>query len=61
MIMTHVRMARSSIRSSRLRSFLTVLGIVIGVASVVLVVSLGEGVKNELTGEAKVRGNRLKD
>lgn len=57
MIISHFRMARKSIRSSRLRSFLTVVGIVIGIASVVTVASLGEGVKNNVTSEI----NRLGD
>jgi len=40
----------SDLRASKLRSLLTSLGIIIGVASVVLMLSLGEGVKQTVTG-----------
>lgn len=53
------RMARSSLRSARLRSFLTMLGIIIGVVSVVTIVSLGEGVKRQLSREVSHLGNEL--
>lgn len=53
------RMARTSLRSSRLRSFLTMLGIIIGVVSVVTIFSLGEGVKRQLSRESKHLGNNL--
>ncbi len=58
MIGLHVRMARTSIASNRLRSFLTVVGIIIGVASVVTIVSLGEGVKRDVSGEIRRLGDR---
>ncbi|HEX9204856.1 MAG TPA: ABC transporter permease [Candidatus Deferrimicrobiaceae bacterium] len=38
--------AMDSLRTNRLRSALTMLGVVIGVAAVILLVSLGEGTKN---------------
>lgn len=41
-------MAISSIRSARFRSFLTMFGIIIGVSSVVTIVGLGEGVKQQV-------------
>lgn len=41
--------AMDSIKSSKWRSFLTMLGIVIGVASVVTIVSIGEGVKKQVS------------
>lgn len=53
------RMARTSLRSARLRSFLTMLGIIIGVVSVVTIVSLGEGVKRQLSQEVRHLGNNL--
>jgi putative ABC transport system permease protein len=43
--------ALSSLRHNKWRSMLTMLGIVIGITSVVTVVSLGEGLKHELTGQ----------
>jgi threonine/homoserine/homoserine lactone efflux protein len=42
MIPDNFRMAIGSLRSARLRSFLTMLGIIIGVASVVTTVSLDQ-------------------
>lgn len=59
MIKAHYRMATASIKSARMRSFLTVIGIVIGVASVVTIVSLGEGVKRDVTSEIKTLGSNL--
>jgi ABC-type antimicrobial peptide transport system permease subunit len=42
--------AAADLRASKLRSLLTSLGIIIGVASVVVLLSLGEGVRNTVTG-----------
>jgi ABC-type antimicrobial peptide transport system permease subunit len=42
--------AAADLRSSKLRSLLTSLGIIIGVASVVVLLSLGEGVRTTVTG-----------
>lgn len=55
----NVRMALASIGAARWRSFLTMLGVIIGVASVVTIVSLGEGVKHQLTAEIKRTGSDL--
>ncbi len=60
-------MALAAIGAARWRSFLTMLGVIIGVTSVVTIVSLGEGVKHQLTGQIKhagadlitIRGGRL--
>jgi putative ABC transport system permease protein len=46
----YVAEAAGDLRSSKLRSLLTSLGIIIGVGSVVLMLSLGEGVKQTVTG-----------
>lgn len=59
MIKAHISMAKASIKSARMRSFLTVIGIVIGVASVVTIVSVGEGVKKDVVGEIKSLGSDL--
>ena len=48
MISTNIRMAFTSIRSSRTRSFLTMLGVVIGVASVVTTVGIADGIKKQV-------------
>ncbi|HSX23824.1 MAG TPA: ABC transporter permease [Candidatus Saccharimonadales bacterium] len=65
----NVRMAMAAIGAARWRSFLTMLGVIIGVASVVTIVSLGEGVKHQLTSQIEhtgkdlitVRGGRVAD
>ena len=46
----NLRMALSGIRSSRWRSFLTMLGIIVGIVAVVTVVGVGAGVKNQIAG-----------
>ena len=43
-----VRVAASAIRANKLRSFLTMLGIIIGIAAVITMVSLGEGAKRSV-------------
>lgn len=57
MIFTNIRMALTSIRASRVRSMLTMLGVVIGVSSVVVTVALGEGVKNQVITQINALGN----
>ncbi len=44
-----IRTALETIRANKFRSFLTMLGIVIGVASIILLVSMGEGAKVYIT------------
>lgn len=48
-----------SIKSAKWRSFLTMLGIIIGVASVVTIVSIGEGVKKQVTEQITHLGSDL--
>jgi len=48
----YFKMAVASIRGARFRSALTMFGIIIGVSSVVTIVSLGEGVKQQVTTQA---------
>ena len=45
------KMALSNIRASKMRSFLTMLGIIIGVASVIVIVGLGNGMQIYMTGQ----------
>lgn len=52
-------MALASIRSSRFRSFLTMFGVIVGVASVVTTVSLGEGIKHQVTKQTSMVGQDL--
>jgi putative ABC transport system permease protein len=55
----NITMALASLRSAKLRSLLTMLGIIIGVVSVVTTVSLGEGVRQEVIGQIKRFGPDL--
>ncbi len=55
-----VRMAFNQLRANKLRSVLTLLGIIIGVGSVVGVVSMGEGLRSKVMTEIdKIGGSRL--
>lgn len=45
----YVKMAVSNIKANKMRSFLTMLGIIIGISSVILIMSLGNGAKNVIT------------
>lgn len=55
----NVKMAMAAIRTSKWRSFLTMLGIIIGVVSVVTTVSLGEGIKKSIVGQTNRSGGDL--
>lgn len=48
MLLEHLKMALSSIRSAKFRSALTMFGIIIGVSSVMTIVGLGDGVKQQV-------------
>lgn len=54
-----VRMSYESLLSQKLRTVLTILGMVIGVGSVVLLVSLGEGAKKYVLQEFEGLGSNL--
>lgn len=45
----YLKMAVSNIKANKVRSFLTMLGIIIGISSVILIMSLGNGAKNVIT------------
>jgi len=51
-----IKMAWKSIVSNKLRSFLTILGIIIGVFSVITLVSLGQGLGNNINNEINKLG-----
>jgi ABC-type antimicrobial peptide transport system permease subunit len=53
----HVRMALSSLSSAKIRSFLTMFGVVIGVSSVLIAVSIGQGVKQQVLNQINQLGN----
>lgn len=46
-----LKMAIESIKANKMRSFLTMLGIIIGISSVITIISLGQGGQNQITGE----------
>lgn len=48
MIRENLKMAVESIKSNRMRSFLTMLGIIIGIMAVIIILSAGTGAKNSL-------------
>jgi putative ABC transport system permease protein len=54
-----IKMALVSLRSNRWRSFLTMLGIIIGVVSVITVVGIGEGVQQQIGQEVNQFGKDL--
>ncbi|MCX7710622.1 MAG: ABC transporter permease [Clostridia bacterium] len=47
----NIKMAYDSIIANKMRSFLTMLGIIIGISSVITIVSLGQGGQKSITGE----------
>lgn len=53
----NLKTALSILRSAKWRSLLTMLGIVIGVSSVITVVSLGEGLKKQIVGQINQLGS----
>ena len=55
----NVKMAIQSLKAAKWRSFLTMLGVIIGVVSVVTTVSLGEGVKQQIRHQGQNRGQDL--
>lgn len=59
MIIQHLRMAFNSLRSNKTRTFLTLLGIIIGVMSVTTIIGLGEGVKKQVNQQINDLGNDL--
>ncbi|BAS28716.1 ABC transporter permease [Limnochorda pilosa] len=54
-----VRMALASLSANKLRSFLTMLGVIIGVASVVGLVSIGQGASRSVTEQIASLGSDL--
>ncbi len=57
--MNYAKMALRSLSAAKWRSFLTMLGVLIGVLSVVTIVSLGEGVKQQITRQINSAGPDL--
>ena len=50
-ILEYIKMAVNTIRSNKGRSFLTMLGIIIGISSVIMIISIGNGVAGSVTSD----------
>jgi ABC-type antimicrobial peptide transport system permease subunit len=55
----NTKMAIHAVQQSHWRSLLTMLGVIIGIASVVTIVGLGEGIKHQIVGQINNLGNNL--
>lgn len=51
--------AIEALRANKVRTALTMLGVLIGVSAIILLVSIGQGVKEEISGELKGLGSNL--
>ncbi|KPC98826.1 Macrolide export ATP-binding/permease protein MacB [Geobacillus sp. BCO2] len=58
-LLPSIKMAWRSIRSNKLRSFLTMLGMIIGVSSVIVLVSIGRGSSEQVTSQINQLGTNL--
>ncbi len=58
-LLENVRTALEALTSNKLRSTLTMLGVIIGVASVVALLSVGQGAQASITGEISSIGTNL--
>jgi ABC-type antimicrobial peptide transport system permease subunit len=59
LLRTHIKLARDSVRQNRVRSFLTTLGIAIGVAAIILILSLSGGIERLMTRQISETGADL--
>lgn len=59
MILQTFKIAIKAIRANKMRSFLTMLGIIIGVMSVVILVSIGQGTTSSITDSISDMGSNL--
>ena len=53
------RVALDALRANRLRSVLTMIGVIVGVAAVVVLVAIGTGAKNEVETQVEGLGSNL--
>jgi putative ABC transport system permease protein len=58
-LLMNLKEALQSLNANKLRSFLTILGIVIGVASVIALLSIGESAGDSITGEIESIGTNV--
>lgn len=65
----NIKMALMNIKSNKGRSILTMLGIIIGISSVIMIISIGNGIKSQVNSELNsfaggqlfIMGNELED
>lgn len=55
----NTRMALTSIKSNKMRSLLTMIGIIIGVSSVIMTISMGEGIRRQVVDTNQVSNDNL--
>ncbi|GIO29457.1 MULTISPECIES: ABC transporter permease [Paenibacillus] len=58
-MMELLKLSFRSLQSNMLRSFLTMLGIMIGVATVIAMISIGQGTNNQVTSQIQSLGSNL--
>lgn len=54
-----IKMAISSVWNNKMRSFLTMLGIIIGISSVIILVGMGEGTQKKVSDQIEKLGTNL--
>lgn len=59
LIFENIKLALSSIRANKMRSFLTMLGMIIGISAVIAIVSMGDTMRGVFADEYKNVGTRL--
>lgn len=57
--MENIRIAMRGLKSNKLRSILTMLGIIIGVGAVIIMVAIGQGAKSSVAGQIQGLGSNL--
>jgi ABC-type antimicrobial peptide transport system permease subunit len=55
----HFKAGYDSVRGAKLRSFWTMLGVVIGVSSVIIIIAIGEGIKQQVGGQIHQFGKNI--
>lgn len=56
MLMENIRLALTGLRANKMRAFLTMLGIIIGIAAVITIMTLGESLTNSFTSSMQNMG-----
>ncbi|HMI09057.1 MAG TPA: ABC transporter permease [Candidatus Saccharimonadales bacterium] len=59
LVLEHIQNARQSLKSTRLRTLLTTLGVAIGVASITVILSLASGITNVVSRQVDALGGNI--